>query len=68
MFRAERAGHSSGDRLYDTHRGEPDESILLYRIEHTDPAIAMPELGRSTVQTEGVALIREWIASLKGDC
>lgn len=61
-------GQGSGDRLYDIHPGEPDESILLYRMEHTDPAIAMPELGRSTVHAEGVALIREWIASLEGDC
>ena len=37
-------------------------------MEHTDPAIAMPELGRSTVHREGVLLIRDWIAALRGDC
>jgi hypothetical protein len=37
-------------------------------MEHTDPAIAMPELGRSTVHREGVELIRGWIAALPGDC
>ena len=46
----------------------PVESILIFRMDHTDPAIAMPELGRSTVHTEGVQLITEWIASLEGDC
>lgn len=61
-------GQGSGDRLYDIYPGRPEESILIYRMDHTDPAIAMPELGRSTVHTEGVQLIAEWIASLEGDC
>jgi uncharacterized repeat protein (TIGR03806 family) len=61
-------GQGSGDRLYDIYPGKPDESILIYRMDHTDPAIAMPELGRSTVHAEGVLLISEWIAGLEGDC
>lgn len=61
-------GQGSGDRLYDIYPGRPDESIMLFRMDHTDPAIAMPELGRSTVHTEGVALIAKWITSLEGDC
>lgn len=61
-------GQGSGDRPYDIYPGKPDESILLFRMERTEPAIAMPELGRSTVHTEGIALISEWITSLEGDC
>ena len=61
-------GRGSGDRPYDIYPGRPDDSILLYRMEHTDPAIAMPELGRSTVHREGVELVRAWIAALPGDC
>lgn len=61
-------GQGSGDRLYDIHPGKPDESIMIFRMDHTDPAIAMPELGRSTVHAEGVSLISEWITSLEGDC
>ena len=61
-------GRGSGDRPYDIYPGRPDDSILLYRMAHTDPAIAMPELGRSTVHREGVDLIRDWIAALPGDC
>jgi hypothetical protein len=45
-----------------------DKTILIYRMDHTDPAIAMPELGRSTVHTEGVLLVSEWIAGLDGGC
>lgn len=61
-------GQGSGDRLYDIYPGKPEESILMFRMEHADPAIAMPELGRSTVHVEGVQLLAEWIASLEGDC
>jgi uncharacterized repeat protein (TIGR03806 family) len=61
-------GRGSGDRPYDIYPGRPDDSILVYRMAHSDPAIAMPELGRSTVHREGVELIRNWIAGLPGDC
>jgi len=61
-------GQGSGDRMYDIYPGQPDESIMIFRMDHTDPAIAMPELGRSTVHAEGVSLISEWILSLDGDC
>ena len=44
--------------------GAPDQSFLLYRLASDDPGIMMPELGRGLVHEEGVALIREWIASL----
>jgi hypothetical protein len=45
--------------------GQPQQSILYYRIASTDPEIMMPELGKKLVHEEGVALIRDWIASLK---
>ena len=61
-------GRGSGDRPYDIYPGRPDDSILVYRMQNTDPAIAMPELGRSAVHTEGVALISEWIAAMSGEC
>ena len=61
-------GQGSGDRKYDIYPGKPEESILIYRMDHTDPAIAMPELGRSTVHAEGVLVIAEWIAGLDGGC
>ena len=61
-------GQGSGDRPYDIYPGRPDESIMVYRMRETDPAIAMPELGRGTVHTRGVALVARWIASLDGEC
>lgn len=55
------AGRGSGDREYDIVPGQADRSILIYRMESTDPGIAMPELGRATVHAEGVKLLRDWI-------
>jgi uncharacterized repeat protein (TIGR03806 family) len=53
-----------GNLKFDVLPGRPDESILLARMEATKPKIMMPQIGRSVVHAEGVALIREWIASL----
>ena len=41
---------------------------MVYRMQHSDPAIAMPELGRSAVHAEGVALISDWITAMSGEC
>jgi uncharacterized repeat protein (TIGR03806 family) len=61
-------GRGSGDHAYDIYPGRPDESIVVYRMRHTDPAIAMPELGRSAVHAEGVELISHWISTMNGEC
>lgn len=61
-------GRGSGHRPYDITPGRPAESIMVYRMRHNDPAIAMPELGRSIVHEEGAALVEAWIASLPGHC
>jgi uncharacterized repeat protein (TIGR03806 family) len=62
------AGRGSGDRKYDLVPGKPDESIIIYRMNSTDPGEMMPELARKLKHEEGVQLIREWIASLpEGD-
>ncbi len=53
-----------GELQFDLVPGHPDESILLYRMESIAPKAMMPQIGRAVVHEEGVALIREWIASL----
>jgi uncharacterized repeat protein (TIGR03806 family) len=57
------AGNGTGGLLFDVVAGHPEQSILLRRMESTEPKILMPELGRAVVHQEGVALIREWIRS-----
>jgi hypothetical protein len=61
-------GRGSGDRPYDIYPGRPDDSILVYRMQHSDPAIAMPELGRGSVHEEGVEAVSLWIAGMNGEC
>jgi uncharacterized repeat protein (TIGR03806 family) len=58
------AGRGSGNRKYSIDPGKPHESILLYRMEHNDPGIRMPELGRQMPHREGIELIRNWIRQL----
>lgn len=62
------AGAGSGGRQYGIVPGQPDESILMFRLESVEPAIRMPEILRQTVHQESVALVREWIAGLEGEC
>jgi uncharacterized repeat protein (TIGR03806 family) len=61
------AGYSGGHQ-YDLVPGNPAESILLFRMESTKAKEMMPEIGRSLSHKEGVALVREWLATLKGGC
>jgi hypothetical protein len=57
-------GRGTGGRLYDILPGEPDQSILLYRMESNEADIRMPEIGRNLAHSEGIELIRDWIYSL----
>lgn len=62
------AGRGSGGRAFGIVPGQPDASILMFRLESTEADIKMPELGRNLVDEEGVALIRAWIAAMPGSC
>jgi uncharacterized repeat protein (TIGR03806 family) len=58
------AGRGSGQHLFVIEPGKPDQSILVHRMASTEPGVMMPELGRTVVDSQGLALVREWIASL----
>jgi uncharacterized repeat protein (TIGR03806 family) len=58
------AGRGSGGLEFDIVPGQPDRSILAYRIASTHPGVMMPELGKRLVHEEGVALMREWITAM----
>ena len=62
------AGRGSGDRRFGIAPGRPDQSILVYRMEADDPGVMMPEIGRVIPHSEGIKLVRQWIAGLEGDC
>lgn len=58
------AGRGTGDREVAIAPGQPDASILLYRIHSTEPGVMMPELGRTLRHAEGEALVRRYIAEM----
>ncbi|MDN5211876.1 SO2930 family diheme c-type cytochrome [Fulvivirgaceae bacterium BMA12] len=60
------AAQGSGNLKYDIVPGNAEASILHYRMNSNSPGIAMPELGRTLIHKEGVALIEAWIAGLEG--
>lgn len=62
------AGSGSGGLKNDIVPGDADASITVYRMDSNEPDVRMPEIGRSLVHDEGVALIREWVNSLSGGC
>ena len=62
------AGTGTGGLPFDIVPGAPEKSILLFRMETTDPGAMMPELGRALTHKEGVALIAKWIAQMQGSC
>lgn len=59
------SGRGTGDRLHDIVPGDPDASILEFRVNNADDsAIRMPPVARSVRHDEGHALIRDWISIL----
>ena len=59
------AGRGSGGLEFAIAPGDPDASIIVYRMSSTDPGVMMPELGRGLAHDEGIALVRAWIAGLE---
>jgi len=64
MKRPAAAGKGTGGREFDIVPGEPERSILIYRVESTEPGIMMPELGRHLADPEAVRLLGEWVSTL----
>jgi uncharacterized repeat protein (TIGR03806 family) len=59
------AGRGAGGHDFSVLPGQPDKSIMLYRMDSAEPGIAMPELGKASVDKDGVAVVRRWIAEMK---
>jgi len=58
------AGPGAGGRSHDIVPGEPESSIVVFRMDSLDPDIKMPELPNRVIDDEGVELIRDWIAAM----
>jgi len=59
------AGRGSGNLDYTIVPQYPDQSIMIYRMESTDPGMMMPELGRKLVHKEGIELVKKWIQEME---
>jgi uncharacterized repeat protein (TIGR03806 family) len=59
------AGRGAGGHEFGIVPGVPDQSILAHRLASVEPGVAMPELGKSTVDPDGVAIVRRWILEMK---
>lgn len=58
------AGRGSGGLAVSIAPGHPERSIMVYRMGSDDPGVMMPELGRTLVHAEGLALVADYIESL----
>ncbi|HRE43471.1 MAG TPA: SO2930 family diheme c-type cytochrome [Terricaulis sp.] len=58
------AGRGSAGYEFSIEPGHPERSILLHRMQSTDPGVMMPELGRQLRDERAIALMRDWIASM----
>ena len=58
------AGRGAGGHLFDIVPGKAEQSILIHRMASDEPGVAMPELGKSTVDAEGLEAVRRWIDAM----
>jgi hypothetical protein len=59
------AAQGSGNLKYNIVPGDANASILVYRLKSIETGVAMPEIGRSLVHSEGVQLISDWINQME---
>ena len=59
------AGQGTGGHQYGIVPGNPERSILYYRMQSRDPGAMMPELGRNLLDKAGSALVASWIGDME---
>jgi len=59
------AGRGSGGLEFDIAPGRPEQSILYYRMASLEGGISMPELGRASLDRDGLAIVHAWIRGLR---
>ena len=61
------AGQGSGGLNFSIVPVDPSRSIMVHRMASENPGVAMPELGKTTIDVEGVETISQWIASMASE-
>ncbi len=59
------AGRGSGGYKFGIEPGHPEVSILMHRLESTEPGVMMPPLPKRMIHDEGVTLLRKWILAMQ---
>ncbi len=59
------AGMGAGNLKFAIDPGHGDKSIIHYRMNSLHPGVMMPEIGRVSIHTEGVKLIKDWIDGMQ---
>ncbi|OBX20427.1 hypothetical protein A9995_01535 [Erythrobacter sp. QSSC1-22B] len=58
------AGRGSGGHEFGIVPGDPQASIMVHRMASTEPGVAMPELGKATVDRDGLGVVARWIEGM----
>ena len=58
------AGRGAGGLAVSIGPGAPERSIMIHRMSSTEPGVAMPELGKNTVDEEGLAVLTRWVLEM----
>lgn len=58
------AGRGAGGHAVSILPGKPDASIMVHRMNSIEPGVAMPELGKGTIDPEGLDIVSRWIAEM----
>jgi hypothetical protein len=56
------------DHPFIINAGDAEHSVMVYRMNTNEESQMMPIIGRTTIHTEGVQLIKDWINSLPANC
>ena len=59
------AGRGSGGLEFGIVSGMPEQSILYHRMASLEGGVAMPELGRASLDRDGLTIIHAWIRGLR---
>lgn len=59
------AGRGSGGHLFDIVPGDADSSIMTFRMRSNEAGVAMPELGKTTIDQDGADIVTRWIEEMQ---
>lgn len=59
------AGRGSGGLDFSIVPGQPEQSILYHRMASLEGGVSMPEVGRASLDRDGLTIVHAWIKGLR---